>query len=43
LGVPWAPLFFGCEGAMTINELWYFGMFCFGLVSAWAVIEGLKG
>jgi hypothetical protein len=28
---------------MTINELWYFGCFLWGLISAWAVIEGLKG
>lgn len=32
--------FFG--GGMTINQLWYFGVFLWGLASAWAVIEGLK-
>lgn len=27
---------------MTINQLWYFGIFVWGLVSAWAVIKGLS-
>lgn len=27
---------------MTINQLWYFGIFLWGLVSAWAVIQGLS-
>jgi len=44
-GVLLAPLFFDflSGGYMTINQLWYFGIFIWGLVSAWAVIEGLKG
>jgi len=28
---------------MTANDLWYLFMFVWGLISAWAVIEGLKG
>lgn len=28
---------------MTINDLWYLFCFVWGLVSAWAVISGLKG
>jgi hypothetical protein len=27
---------------VTIDQLWYFGIFLWGLLSAWAVIEGLK-
>lgn len=36
---------FGVAGGvvMVANDYWYFGMFVWGLVSAWAVIEGLKG
>lgn len=42
LGCLGHPFFLTGEVAMTINQLWYFGMFIWGLVSAWAVIEGLK-
>lgn len=27
---------------MTVVQAWYFGCFLWGLLSAWAVIEGLK-
>jgi hypothetical protein len=34
------PLFVGV--VMTVNDLWYLFIFAWGLISAWAVVEGLK-
>lgn len=41
VGEPSCSLFFRVA-VMTINDLWYFGMFLWGLMSAWAVIKGLS-